>query len=262
MKNPNWSWLDNFPFTFKCYFRYLIGQIISLRYRPILSRNKSFYNKYYNQEVIIIANGPSLLEIDRSVFNGKKVIVMNNFDRCEWRDKLNIVAHCVGEPSDSISFFDHSEVFNNVNSESYWVDISTLGKLKTIKPNKEIFYTYPIYYPRIWGNRKINLSKPTMSYQNTAILAILVAMHMGFKDIKLAGFDHDWLASPDYSKHFYSSEKDEYDYLNRFTYSQIIKFVSNMWDAYYALSESAIKHNVNIVNITKDSFLDVFPVKI
>ena len=111
MKNPNWSWLDNFPFTLKCYFRCFIGHIINIKYRHILSRNKSFYNKYYNQEVIIIANGPSLLQIDRKVFSNRKVIVMNNFDQCEWKDELNIVAHCVGEPFDSISFFDHSVFF-------------------------------------------------------------------------------------------------------------------------------------------------------
>ena len=259
MRNPTWTWLDYFPIIFKYYARVFIGQIRYFKFYNILSKNKSYYNKYFNEEVIIIGNGPSLLDVDKNIFNEKKVIVMNNFDRCEWKDSLNIVAHCVGEPFNSPSFFDHSNVFNSVNSETYWVDISTHGKLKSLDIDKKIFYTYPIYYPRIWGNAKVKLYKPTMSYQTTAILSIMVAIHMGFKNIKLAGFDHDWLANKDYSKHFYSSQKDKYDNLYENSYSQIIKFVSYMWDGYYALSETAKNNDIKIINITQDSFLDVFP---
>jgi hypothetical protein len=38
-------------------------------------------------------------------------------------------------------------------------------------------------------------------------MAIMVALYMGFKVVKLLGFDHDWLVSKGISPHFYEEKK-------------------------------------------------------
>ena len=81
---------------------------------------------------------------------------------------------------------------------------------------------------------------------------------MGFNKIKLIGFDHDWLANPDYSRHFYSDKKSNDDTLGELEYRVVLDFVAKMWDSYYALLDTSRKYDISIVNETENSFLDVF----
>ena len=81
---------------------------------------------------------------------------------------------------------------------------------------------------------------------------------MGFGRIVLLGFDHDWLASPKYSRHFYSNDKDGSDIIGTLNYLDIIEMGRRMWTIYYKLKGIARSHGATIYNMTKDSYLDVF----
>jgi hypothetical protein len=184
---------------------------------------------------------------------------MNSFDRADWKDDVEIVAHCLGEPRKSSSWGGHiSGSINGTKSASYWLHLSSKGYLHSIDHGKNLNYVLPVFEPGIYPNRKIELHFPTLAYQTTAQLAILVALYMGFSEIFLLGFDHDWLASPKYSKHFYSNDKDPEDTLDRFTYLGIIDFTKRMWNIYYKLQEISEIHNAKIYNMTENSYLDVF----
>ncbi|MGC4073532.1 MAG: hypothetical protein QM760_13660 [Nibricoccus sp.] len=213
----------------------------------------------FDGEVFVLANGPSLSRVDRKTFVGKPVIVMNSFDRADWKAEVRIVAHCIGEPRTSAAWTDPAATINGTKSESYWLHYTSLTTLPSASPDKRIHYVLPAYGPRLWGQRKIDLSTVTLGYQTTAQLAIMVALYMGFKDIKLLGFDHDWLASPKYSKHFYSSEKDHTDKISEFSYYQLIGLIAHMWEIYYAINRTAKQHGATIKNMTDGSYLDVFP---
>ena len=49
------------------------------KYRQILARNREWRNRYKNDAVLIVGNGPSLKGVDPEWIVGQKVIVMNNF---------------------------------------------------------------------------------------------------------------------------------------------------------------------------------------
>ena len=190
----------------------------------------------------------------------EKVIVMNSFHRAEWKHDMNIVAHCFAEHFSSKSWSASGilDCIDGTNSHSYWLDISSFNKIEGIKYGKNIQYVLPVYEPQLYHKYGFNLSYPTMAYQTTAQLAIQVAMHMGFKDIYLIGFDHDWLSSRDYSRHFYSLEKDSTDGLENLSYLKIIEFMKRMWTIYYAMERIAKKLDVKIINLSSRTFLDVF----
>lgn len=237
----------------------------SILFKPssshLMHNNRKWRNSYFGKKVFIIANGPSLSNLDRSWLMGEKVIVMNSFDRASWKDEVDIVAHCIGDPRSSISWSEN-EIANNINgtkSQSYWLDSSCWKQIHDINPDKQLHYVFVSTEPGLWGKKRFELHRPTMGFQTTAQLAIQVALYMGFHHIGLVGFDHDWLASRDYMRHFYSLNRDETDKLGEFSYHEIIIFMDRMWRIYYRINAVANTHKAQIINLTPGGFLDVFP---
>jgi hypothetical protein len=229
----------------------------------ILKKNSKWLNQFRGENVIIVGNGPSLKKIDINLLKGKKVIVMNSFEHATWKNDVEIVAHCIGEPS-MVSAWSKNEIINNINgtnSLSYWLHYTSYGHFEESTKKDKLHYTFITKEARLYGLKQINLAGPTLAYQTTAQMAIMVALYMGFKEISLIGFDHDWLASPDYSRHFYSDKRDSHDTLNEMSYLEIVCMIERMWNIYYKLNEIAIHKGVNIFNLTEDSYLDVFEKK-
>jgi hypothetical protein len=228
------------------------------KYRALLSRNHAWHGRYDSRSVYVLGNGPSVRSIDRRSLESRELIVMNNFHRAAWKDEVRPVAHCIGEPPSSTAWVDPSEAIRGTNALSYWLNLAASKHIGVVPPTKQLHFVLAGFEPRLWGERRVLLHKVALGFQTTAILAIEVALYMGFKDIRLVGFDHDWLASPDYSRHFYSGEPDREDKLGTLQYLQILRFVTRMWEGYYALQRAAVAHGATIVNVTEGSYLDVF----
>jgi hypothetical protein len=224
-----------------------------------LATNIFWRDAFSGERVYVVGNGPTLLSFDRRAFRGQRLIVMNSFHHAEWKREVDIVAHCIGEPRLSPSWSDPTETINGTDSASYWLHFSSCGQFPSVTPDKKLHYVLSGYGPHIHGHRQLRLHRVSLAYQTTAQLAIMVALYMGFKDIILLGFDHDWLATPDFSRHFYSSQRDPSDTLHTFTYHQILTVVLRMWEIYYALQSAAEAHGATIRNATPNSYLDVFP---
>lgn len=243
--------------------RFIRLYIRNLKLIKLIKTNRKWKSFFHGQKVFIIGNGPSLNMVNRDIFKGHKVIVMNSFERATWKDEVEIVAHCIGEPYLEKSWIKESIIENidGTNSLSYWLHFSSKDRLGEFKGDKYLYYVLPCIEAGLWNNNKINLDRPCLSYQTTAQMAIMVALYMGFKEIALIGFDHDWLASPDYSKHFFSDEKEDTDVLGSLDYFSIIKFMQRMWHLYYKLRKSAENDGAYIYNISPKTFLDVFDKK-
>ena len=233
----------------------------ALRYparRQALATNREWENRFQGQTAYVLANGPSVNTIDWKALRSHPVIVMNNFHRAAWKDELHPVAHCIGEPPDSPAWVDPSESIDGTEALSYWLNVAALGPVGPVREGKSLHYVMAGIEPSLWGTHLVSLHGLALGFQTTAILAIEVALYMGFTDIRLVGFDHDWLANPDYSRHFYAIEPDPEDKLGTLSYLQVIRFVTRMWEGYYALSRAAQAHGATIVNLTAGSYLDVF----
>ncbi len=230
------------------------------RYNDVIRANKRWRGIYLGERVFVLANGPSLSMLDRKLLKGEKVIVMNSFDRSEWKDEVHIVAHCIGEPHSAASWSESEMVrsINGTNSESYWLHFSSRNRLSNVEESKAVHYVFPAFEPGIWGKRQFELHRPTMGYQTTAQLALQVALYMGFREIALLGFDHDWLANRDYSRHFYSATRDSSDKIGEFTYLEIISFMHRMWTIYHRIKDTADISGASISNLTPTTCLDVF----
>ena len=226
--------------------------------KSVLVKNSSYKDKFRGEDVFILANGPSLVIEQLEKIKGKNVITMNDFHRAKGEFDLKIVAHCSGEPHTSTAWTDPSEMIRLIDSQSFWFNIydhDVMGKISDI--NKEINYVNPGFGHNSFFN-EINLSKICFNYQTSAQFAIQVAIYMGFKNIYLLGFDHDWLASPKFSKHFFSDKKQANDMIHEKSYLELIKMCKEIWEMYYKLRKISKTKGVSILNLSKDSYLDIF----
>ncbi len=238
--------------------RYIQRQVTFLLNRKILRRNQAWRNRYLNDEVVVVGNGPSLRQLDHAYLMNKKVIVMNNFYRGAWAKKIRPVATCFGEPPNSSAWEDPTVIFEMTPSDSYWLHFDNIKKGGPLNFDERFNYVLPGIGPRLFRQSEVRLDRLSLSYENTGILAIEIALYMGFKLITLVGFDHDWLASPEFSRHFYSDQKDATDMIGRLSYLNLINSAGRTWQGYYALDRASKSHGARIVNCSTHSFLDVF----
>jgi hypothetical protein len=230
----------------------------------LLNSNREMFNLKQGKAVYVLANGPSLNAFDIESLFGKDVIVMNNFDLCKWKDKVNIVAHCIGEPKTSPHWGDNQiEIINNTNALSYWFHISVRKDVKRYlndNTKKNIYYVQPSL-PIInlkWFS-EVQLHYSCLGYKTTAQYAIMVAMYMGFKEIRLIGFDHDMLCNRNVSPHFYKEREgvQKVD-LSVHSYYKLLNTAKEMWEYYYKLKSITDKLGIRIINLSQPTFLDVF----
>ena len=230
------------------------------RLRTALSKNNRINAKH--DTVVILGNGPSLNQLDLPLLLANEdVIVMNSFYRYKDANKLNIVAYCLGEQGVDVAHYDITNVLKTQSSH-YWFSADFALKVNSLANN---IY---LYFPGNDGvlsqyKRRIDLSRPAPYYETTAQMAIIIALSMGYKKIALLGYDHDFLASGEYLKHFYEEDfNDDVSisrlYINDADYHELIKNCERMWARYKKINTYARSRGVKIINCGNNSYLDVF----
>lgn len=247
-------------------FRYARSLLSYLCHWRVLQRNNAVKNSRSGGAVYVLGNGPSLNNFDLTSIYSQDVITMNFFHLHPNLNEFNVVAHCIGEPFDCATWVDPDDMVEKTNAGSYWFNLTAEKFCRDKYPGKKLFY----YLPGVGANfdvlRGADLSRPTLQYQSTAQMAIMVAMQLGYAKIYLLGFDHDWLVTRGYSPHFYNEEGDDEATVPKADFSQIpylsmINISKNLFEGYEALKKIAKRSGVAIVNLSTPTYLDVFPYK-
>jgi hypothetical protein len=242
----------------RAYLRYLLTA-------PLMRRNDRLKDARAGGVVYILGNGPSLNNFALEKIYGVDVITMNYFHLHPQLDNFRIVAHCIGEPFDSGSWIDPGDMVEKTGADAYWFNYTARTYCEKQYRDKDVHYYLPGVAAGFDVLRDADLSRPTLQYQSTAQMAIMVAMHMGYKDIYLIGFDHDWLATRGYSPHFYSEEDDDPAVVkadfSAISYLSMINITKNLFEVYEAIRKISLRQGVNIVNLSTPSYLDVFPTR-
>jgi len=245
-------------------YHYILSYVSYLFNLRLMLRNNAVKNSRKGGAVYILGNGPSLNNFNIENIYGKEVITMNFFYLHPDLDKFNIVAHCIGEPFGP-AWPNTDGMVNKTPAETFWFNISAKEFCGRMYKNKTIYYYLPGVATTFNVLRDSDLSRPTLQYQSTSQMAIMVAMHLGYEKIYLLGLDHDWLVTRGYSPHFYNEDKDDpavpkADF-SEISYLNMINITKNLFDVYESIKTIASKKNIRIVNLSRPTFLDVFPYK-
>jgi hypothetical protein len=132
------------------------------------------------------------------------------------------------------------------------------------------FHSRKIHYlnmclPVFPSRRKIwDISRPIMGIQSVPVMALMVAMHLGFSQVFFLGLELDGMWSGEF-RHFYDEEilrdEDATDEKCRVTTPLIEQFRTNydLWSQFESLRLIAEANGIEVFNATDGGKLDIFP---
>lgn len=229
------------------------------KYKKLLKRNQLFKESSRNKSIFLIGNGPSLNDIDLTLLESLDCMTCNFFGLHPLAERMNIVAHCVGDPCSENHNFHIEDSTKHINAASYWFHYSALDYVPARIQSKAHFYV-PCSSMLVPSLFKYSLTAPTLDYRSSLQMAILLAIFMGYRNIILLGCDHDWLATPKGSPHFYgfTESTKKADDIWPQNYLSLIDTSRPLFYYYQILQHIAKSRNINIVNASSKSFLDCF----
>ena len=234
--------------------------------KRLLEKNGSLYNSHTGEICYIIGNGPSLKQMyDLSVLKDRFVITVNTIMRSEVFDKVNSNFHVLMDPvlfNGNASKEDVNS-FSKLDGRDILIPYNYFKSAKEIWPKSNLWCCYNSYIP-LEGSMHADFTKPIYSFNNVLHWALLWAMYMGFSNIVILGADMTGFMEPYYNKNNMSTHV--YDYSVKERTQTVLN--SNEWylkaygqtlEFFRYLHDIAMKKQIDIVNATPMSFLDVFP---
>lgn len=229
----------------------------------LMNRNDLVKDSKKGKTVYILGNGPSLNNFDLGEICGKDVITMNYFYLHPRVNDFNIVAHCIGEPFDCPTWVDPTQMVEKTPAETYWFSITAKDFCEKNLTNRRLHYYLTGVDVDFNFLSDANLGRPTLQYQSTSQMAMIVAMHLGYSKIYLLGFDHDWLVTRGYSSHFYNEDTEDAAVgkadLSVFSYLEMINISKHLFEIYREIKKLALRKGVHVVNMSRPTYLDIFP---
>lgn len=222
--------------------------------KHLLKRNKSLKNILQNQSAVIVANGPSVSEIDLKLLKGKNLFFMNRGFKHKDYEYLQPNFHfIIDEKLNSgiwpISFID--TIFElNPNVKLFlnhkWCNEEKFNKFSKKYPNQIFWIDTRLFFTRFYNNRKIDLTKVT--YGNAVSGAALSsAIYMGSNNISFIGQDLNGLCYEliNDRSHFYGSNKEN-----------SLKSINDITEDLLSMSIS-IRNWINFINYCKQKKINI-----
>jgi hypothetical protein len=130
--------------------------------------------------------------------------------------------------------------------------------------NRKVFY---LKFGESWDGAfvgDIDITRPLPLPQSVTLIALVVALYLGFRNIHLLGCDHDGFLHVYESRHFYDENKDVlvkkgYNEWYQRDLGEQFRAAYNLWLQYKVIRAYAQKNGINIYNATEGGYLDVFP---
>lgn len=236
----------------------------------VFKKNSIYKNVHVGERVFILCTGPSIAEMDLTRLKDERTIAVSGFylhKDCQIISPDYFCMPAFEDIFDGIAFKLLKEIQKATQGTKYFFNIHEKDRIEKIKGFKGKSVNY-VTYSEIanYENTDIDLTNTIMGPQSVAILALEIALYMGFQTIYLLGVEHDTLQTNRYT-HFYdydasiaskaSDEEDRQGNLHS-TFGEQLKCVSKLWEQYEILKKIAERKGVNIYNATRGGVLDVF----
>lgn len=241
--------------------------------RSVLAANKNLKNRHHGQRCFIVGNGPSLKQIDLSRLKGETVFSVSSGYLHEGYAVMAPTYHCVPQitygrmvEADVVSWFREMEV--GIGNAELFLNETEAALIR----GHGLFAAHQVHYLALQENfdelndlHLIDIARPVPRIESVPIMALMVAMHMGFQEIILLGIDHDSWRSGYYNYAFETratsgkdssvSEQGEILTLNFDTFQSLAR----LWRQYRHLAKVATANRIKIVNASIGGELDEFP---
>jgi hypothetical protein len=236
----------------------------------ILIKNSEILNLHKGQRCFILATGPSINRQNLALLQNEICIAVSNLFVHPDYKTINPQYYCIAP-------------FHHPISEDAWqawmseIDKKTLNSTLifglTDRGRNETgnrFQNRRTHYIKFDGTfdkflkSGVDLTKTTPRPQSVTVMALFVAIYMGFNEIYLLGCDHDWIFNLGKSSHFYAEDqhamkRSGYDEWQEIDFGSEFASNANLWQQYMLINRLAHSLNIEIYNATNGGILDVFP---
>lgn len=226
-----------------------------IKFGKIIVDNQKLKDKHKGETCYILGNGPSIKNLDISLLDGKITFVVNKFYKSPFYSQIKPTYHCV---YDRYIFEECKEDLKVIidSEDSLTNFIFTRRAYAYFGDNIKCSYIYSTMLPTSDGLH-IDLSKNANTWLNVIPFVIMCALYMGFSKIVLLGCDFSLFASRKDS-HFYDAGESVDRKESLF---QDLQGHAIVCSQHSYLKKYADTHNVEIINCTEGSLLDVYPQK-
>lgn len=238
----------------------------------LIKKNAVFQNCHKGQRCFILATGPSIKTQDLKPLKGEICIAASNFYLHPDYSYIKPRYYCMAAYHPPITEDAYQnlmgELDKNTKDEKIFFSLSDRVRYKKdgCFTNKEVHF---LNFGGSLGSiidRGIDLTRAVPGPSSVSIMALEIAMYMGFSEIYLLGCDHDWILHMYESRHFYNEEQSVWHkhQIDEWKYdSFLIQARQNvcLWEQYEQIKSIAEKQHTQIFNATNGGLLDVFPKK-
>ena len=223
-----------------------------LRLRKILKRNKTL--KRYHDRCFIVGTGPSLRQTDINKIKDADIITENFFFKSDIYKHINPAYHITVD-----------EAFYNADNLPY------LNKILTEHPNTKLLIkqsglavlnhpnVYAVYAKKVQYANYVNFNccANMTATINVSIMAVQLALFLGYKEIYLLGTDFsEFVLKEGKVEQFYKDTGKQRMWGRK---GVQLRWFSVAYNHHYALNNWAQKHGIQIYNATPGSYLDAYP---
>ncbi|MGO6971202.1 hypothetical protein [Rhizobium leguminosarum] len=237
-----------------------------------LKANQDLAGCHQDQRCFILANGPSVKALDLTVLEGETVISVSNgylhADFMRIAPKYHVVPQITyGTMTEDQVVRWFAEMHENLGEAELFLNETEAGivaERKLFAGRKVRYVALRTNFDEISDTSTIDIAKPIPRIDSVPVLALMIAMHMGFKNIVLLGVDHDSWRSGYYKYAFDLKTQADTDFSvtsdgrilspNYDTFQSLAR----LWRQYRRLGMIASANGVRIINGGKGGELDEF----
>lgn len=237
----------------------------------ILQKNGRYRNIHEGERVFILCTGPSISKMELAKLKDEKTIAVSGFFLHKDCQTISPDYYCLPTFEKFLGFGLATEYLRKIQESTlktqYFFSIyekQIVDKMREYD-NRCVNYVAFMSTPD-FEKFNIDLTNPAPSPQSVSIMALEIALYMGFKTIYLLGTEHDSLLTGRYT-HFYDYSESIVSQSNpdenaqgkcKTSFNFELAAIYNLWKQYKKIKQIAERNGAKIYNATKGGILDVF----
>lgn len=251
--------------TYKPNLRHILLPAAS---KAVLKQNRQFHNCHVGERCFILATGPSIKKQDLKPLQNEVCIAVSNFfvhpDYALIKPRYYCIApyHLpITEEAFQAWMTDLAQGSGNATMFFSLSDLDRIQQNGNFASRQHHYLNFAGTWSSV-SHAGVDLFKPLPVPQSVPIMALLIALYMGFETIYLVGCDHDWILHFNESTHFYDEtqhalNKNGYSEWNSDLEAECNAYIK-LWKSYKFLRAIAHQQSKQILNATDGGLLDVF----
>ncbi len=253
--------------------RYALRNALPSDVRETIARNAEVKNRHKGERCFILGNGPSAKQLDLERLKGEVVFSVSNGYLHKGYNVFAPRYHCLPQVTrdrmsdeDMVRWF--TEMHERIGEAELFLSTQDMEIVlrRRLFPGRRVRYLHlQESFDDIASTDIIDISRPTPRVESVPVMALMIAMYMGFSEIVLLGVDHDHFLTAQYTYAFdLTMQQGKDSTVGRgdvVTLSRHDDFQSlaRLWRQYRCLSQIAKAQHVRIFNSTGGGALDEFP---